>query len=221
MDFGDEAPVERRLRIDDIASEEKLGRTRRADDARQKPGTTIARDQAKLQEGHTELRLVGCDPHIGHTGNVTAKADCGTVDGRDQRDFEIVERLHNHVDVAAIALAHIIRAAAKGALFVTHRLDVTARREGAAFAGQDRNADAGVSLDLGAGGGNGRTITLLPQRIHHVWTCQGQRCNRAVFLKFDDRHGAFLPLGVLVFRTVYCRLRVSLSSLVRICDRCR
>ncbi len=84
---ADQPPFGGRCRIDHLAGKQQLGSARCADNARHQPGSAIARNEAELQEGDAELRLVRGDPDVCHAGHVAAEAYGCAIDRRDQRDF--------------------------------------------------------------------------------------------------------------------------------------
>ena len=99
---ADQAPFPRGYRVDHVSGVEQLGRTRFADDARQDPSATVARNDPELQESHTELRFLRRDTDIAEARDVTTQANRRAVDGRDHRHAQAIERAQHAVDIVTV-----------------------------------------------------------------------------------------------------------------------
>lgn len=146
----------------------------------------IARDEANLQEGDAIAGGIRRDADISHAGDIAAEANCRAVDGGDQRNFEIVESAHDHVDAVLVVVAHFSGAAGEGADAVAHGLDVTAGRKAFAGAGEDGAADGLVGVDLIADVFYRLTVARFAEGVHGVRTVQRQ-----------DRDGAFFSSVIM------------------------
>ena len=87
-DFGDEAPLQRRRRIDGLGGEEQFRSARHADGTRQVPGPAVTGDQTDLEECRTEHRVARCDADVGQTCHIVAETDGRAIYRGDQRHFD-------------------------------------------------------------------------------------------------------------------------------------
>ena len=185
----DQTPLVRRLGVDGAGGEQHLGGADIADVARQQPGSAVAGNDAQLHEGHAEAGAVRGDADVAQAGDVAAQAHGRAVDGGDQRNLQPVERTHDAVDDAAIAFADGGARAFEQVAAVLHRLEVAARREGAARAGHDHAADGGVGVDRLARVGEGLAVFQIRQGVQPVGPGQGPDHDRAFALLDDQTHG--------------------------------
>ena len=137
-------PDARRLGgVDDVRGEDQLLGARQADDARQQPRAAAVGDEPDLPEELAEAGPVGGDDEIAAQRQVRAGADGVAVHHRDRRLGE-VHQPEDHAIERLDARAALGGGVTPGA----HRLDVAARAEISAGAGEDHHARRLVGLDL-------------------------------------------------------------------------
>ena len=98
-DLLDEAPGVRRRGVDGVAPEIEKVRASGADEPRQPLRAAAARDQAELDLGLAELRVVGADPDVAAHRELEAAAEAVAVDrgdeGRVGRVHAVAERMQS------------------------------------------------------------------------------------------------------------------------------
>ena len=142
-----QAPVERPARapITSPVNDSSLARDRpiRRGSSQAPPSPGM---MPELDEALGELGRVRGDADVAHAGQVQAGADGGAVDGGDHRHLQVEQRQRQALDAGAVLMADLHAAHAAGGLPL-HVLDVAARREGGAGAGEDHGAHAAVAVD--------------------------------------------------------------------------
>src|SRR5207248_7517455 len=151
-------------------------------------GTAIAGYKSHPKKACGKDRTVGCDPQIGETRDVVAKADCRTIHGGDQRHFDGPDRAHHAMNSVSIALTDAHPPARKCTTLIAHRFQVSAAREGSAGAGQNRAADVAVGIDASCGILEKLAVARLTERVARLGPVDRQCDDRSRFLKQECRH---------------------------------
>jgi hypothetical protein len=140
----DQAQAQRLGGVDELAGQRHSHGLGGADQARQEPGATDARDQPQAQEAFGELGAVARDADVAHQSQVAPGAQGQAVDAGDDGDFQRLDRPRDAVQAAAQAFADFGGRALHQVASVTHVLDVAAGAEVLATAADHHAAQRGV-----------------------------------------------------------------------------
>src|SRR5690606_21539424 len=150
---------------------------------RQKPGTTIAGDQAQLDEAFGKGCLFRGDAHVAHQGDVTTGTVGRPVDGSNGWHPQIVQSQRNALDVALVVGADLGRTTAKDIALVLHVLDVATGTEGRTGTREDHYLDIVFAVDL-LHGPLEAVDHVFVDGVAHVRTIHGENRN-IVFGKLE------------------------------------
>ncbi len=143
VDGVDDAEFLALLRVEGAGGEDQLLRLLQPDDARQQEQPAHVRNEADAPEHLAEAGPRRGEDEIGGERDVDAGAVGRPVDRRDHRKLEADPFVEPAIDVLDALAALECRAPALG-----HPLNVAARAEGAAGAGDDHGMERGVVADI-------------------------------------------------------------------------
>ncbi len=163
----DQPGGQRGLGVDHVAARNHVEGEFRADESRQALGPAAAGDEAELDLGQAQPRLLGCDAPMAAQGELQPAAQRGAVDGGDGGLGAALER---------------------GGERPGHRLDARLVQFGYVGAGDEGAPGAGEHDRLDGGVGQSRVETLLQRRAHRP----AQGVNRRVVKDKDGDAAAAL-----------------------------
>ena len=175
-----------------IAGKSHLAGFRHANHARQKPSTTISRNDAELYEALRKLGILGRDAHIAHHRKITPGPDSRAIDRRDCRHFQIVEGKRNTLDAGPVVIADVHRRAGGRSRFVTHGEDIATRAERLARTRQDHSLNVHVGIYTLTSVGKVIRLVVAAQRISLFWIVHDQR-DHGTGLFINQKFAHLLP----------------------------
>ena len=186
----DQAPVGRRFGVNAAAGEQHFGGAGVADVARQAPGAAVAGNDAELQEGHAETGAVRGDADVGRGGDAAAQAHGRAVDGRNQRNLQIIERPDDAMHHPAVTGANLGSRSGEQVAAIPHGGQVAAGGKGAAGPGQHHAFHRHVRIGAGAGLGEGVAVLGVRQGVQPRLPIQRPDQDRALPVFGDQAHAS-------------------------------
>ena len=194
----DQPDPQRLGRIDGFPGKGHLGGFGKPDNPLQQPGAAIARDDPQFDETLGKFGAFSGNPQIAHAGQIEPGSDRRAVDCSDHRHFERRKGQRQALDPAFVIAPRAGRqAGVEAARIGAHRFQVAAGGKSRSRAGQDRDADLGIVLDLHQGTQQRLDQIEIGDRVAQFGPVKRDRGNAIGIERIEDggvRH-AFLLYG--------------------------